>query len=206
MKPLDEQDHYEVLEIARTARLEEVERAFHIARATYAEDSLALYSIFESDGATVIRDRIETAYRVLSNTQARREYDEMMFGVSEVVREPEPLSAPDYSPSAEVYEEMEAEAEEGGQTFDGRGLRRARLRRGIELDQIADITKISCTNLRYLEDENFGDLPAGVYVRGFVTAYARVIGVDPKRVASDYMARVEEVRNAKGRGRFPGRK
>jgi len=206
MKPLDEQDHYEVLEIARSARLEEVERAFHIARATYTEDSLALYSIFESDGATVIRDRIATAYRVLSNAQARREYDEMMFGVSEVVQEPESLSAPEYSPSAEVYEEMEAEAEEGGQTFDGSGLRRARMRRGIELDQIADITKISCTNLRYLENENFGDLPASVYVRGFVSAYARVIGLDPKRVASDYMAQVEEVRSAKGRGRFPGRK
>jgi curved DNA-binding protein CbpA len=206
MKPLDEQDHYEVLEIGRSARLEEVERAFHIARAAYAEDSLALYSIFESDGATVIRDRIATAYRVLSNAQARREYDEMMFGVSEVVQEREPLSAPEYSPSAEVYQEMEAEAGEGGQTFDGSGLRRARMRRGVELDQIADITKISCTNLRYLEDENFGDLPASVYVRGFVSAYARVIGLDPKRVASDYMARVEEVRSAKGRGRFPGRK
>ena len=206
MKPLDEQDHYEVLEIARSARLEEVERAFHIARATYAEDSLALYSIFESDGATVIRDRITTAYRVLSNAQARREYDEMMFGGSEVVQEREPSSAPEYSPSAEVYEEMEAEAAEEGQTFDGSGLRRARMRRGIELAQIADITKISCTNLRYLEDENFGDLPASVYVRGFVSAYARVMGLDPKRVASDYLARVEEVRGAKGRGRFPGRK
>jgi curved DNA-binding protein CbpA len=206
MKPLDEQDHYEVLEITRSARLEEVERAFHIARATYAEDSLALYSIFESDSATVIRDRIATAYRVLSNAQARREYDEMTFGMSEVVQAPESLSAPEYSPSAEVYQEMEAEAEEGGQTFDGPGLRRARMRRGIELDQIADITKISRTNLRYLEDENFGDLPASVYVRGFVTAYARVIGLDPKRVASNYMARVEEVRSSKGRGRFPGRK
>jgi curved DNA-binding protein CbpA len=206
MKPLDEQDHYEVLEIPRTARLEEVERAFHLARATYAEDSLALYSIFESDGAAVIRDRIETAYRVLSNAQARREYDEMMFGASEVIREPEPSSGPEYSSSAEVYEEMEAEAEEGGQIFDGPGLRRARLRRGIELDQIAEITKISCTNLRYLEDEKFGDLPASVYVRGFVTAYARAIGLDPKRVVSGYMARVEEVRGAKGRGRFPGRK
>ena len=160
MKPLDEQDHYEVLEIARSARVDEVERAFHIARATYAEDSLALYSVFESDGAAVIRDRITTAYRVLSNAQARREYDEMMFGVSEVVQEREPSSAPEYSPSAEVYEEMEAEAEEGGQTFDGSGLRRARMRRGIELDQIADITKVSCTNLRYLENENFGEYRA----------------------------------------------
>jgi len=206
MKPIDEQDHYEVLEVPRAARPEDLERAFRTARAAYADESLALYSVFDSGEADAIRERVETAYRVLSDTDARREYDELVFGRSELELEPKPEPVPEYSPSAEVYGEMEAEVEEEGQTFDGPSLRRARLRRGIELDQISDITKVSCTCLGYLEDEKFGDLPANVYVRGFVIAYARVIGLDAKRVASDYMARVEEVRGKKGRGRFPGRK
>ena len=41
MKPLSEQDHYETLEVAREAGLEEIERAYRLARATYADDSLA---------------------------------------------------------------------------------------------------------------------------------------------------------------------
>jgi curved DNA-binding protein CbpA len=206
MKSIEEQDHYEVLEVPRTARAAEIERAFRTARVAYADDSLALYSVFESAETTAIRERVETAYRVLSDTDARREYDELVFGHSELEPKPEPAVATEYSPSAEVYAEMEAEVEEEGQTFDGPSLRRARLRRGIELKQISDITKVSRSCLGYLEDEKFGDLPASVYVRGFVTAYARAIGLDPKRVASVYMARVEEARGKKGRGRFPGRK
>jgi hypothetical protein len=43
-------------------------------------------------------------------------------------------------------------------------------------------------------------------VRGFVTAYARAIGLDPKRVASGYMARLEEARNSPRRTGLLGRK
>ena len=79
------------------------------------------------------------------------------------------------------------------------------MHRGIEIDHIADVTKVSATYLRGLEEEAFDHLPATVYVRGFVTAYARVIGLDPERVAASYMARLEESRKEKSRGRLLGR-
>ena len=56
MKSIEEQDHYEVLEVPRTARADEVERAFRTARAAYADDSLALYSVFETAEAVAIRE------------------------------------------------------------------------------------------------------------------------------------------------------
>ena len=94
-----------------------------------------------------------------------------------------------------------SDMEEEGGDFDGAKLRRARLRRGFELEQIADITKIGAAHLRRIEDEEFSDLPANVYVRGFVTAYATTIGLEPERVVPGYMARVEAART-QPRSRF----
>ena len=76
MKPLPEQDHYEVLEVSRNSSPESIERAYRLAQATYAEDSLAGYSMFGDDGAREIRQRVETAYRVLTNHESRRAYAE----------------------------------------------------------------------------------------------------------------------------------
>ena len=45
MKPLEEQNHHEVLEIPPGASLEEIERAYQLTRAAYSDDSLALYSL-----------------------------------------------------------------------------------------------------------------------------------------------------------------
>jgi flagellar biosynthesis protein FlhG len=113
---------------------------------------------------------------------------------SDCAARPAPVSA-ELSANIDVFEDLHAEVEEEEQEFDGAGLRRARLRRGIEIEQIAALTKVSNSCLRHIEEERYEDLPASVYVRGFVTAYARAIGIDPKRVAKGYMTRLEEARN-----------
>ena len=52
MKSLSEQDHYEVLETHADASREEIERSYRMSLATYADDSLAGYSVFgEGDAA-----------------------------------------------------------------------------------------------------------------------------------------------------------
>ncbi len=204
MKPLSEQDHYEVLDIARDVPLDGIERAYRLARATYGEASLAGYSILDEADCAAMRERIETAYRVLVDDDARRAYDaalrsleppsepglfdegEAPQGVRAAAEEPAPL---------EPFEELE-EASSGD--FDGARLRRARLRRGLELDDVARATKVNPTYLRFLEEERFEDLPARVYVRGFVTLYAGCVGLDPASVAGSYMRRFDE--------HLPGRK
>jgi DnaJ-class molecular chaperone len=72
MKPFSDQDHYEILEVSRNATREEIERSFRMAEATYADESLAGYSVFGEGDAQAIRERIEIAYRVLSDVDARR--------------------------------------------------------------------------------------------------------------------------------------
>jgi len=185
MKPLSEQDHYETLEVAREAGMEEIERAYRLARATYADDSLAGYSVFGQGDAAAIRERIETAYRVLSDPEARHAYDDFLAGelhpVAALVEEVE--DTPEVQIPLDAFEDLEDDPVE----FDGARLRRARLRRGIDLDEVSRITKINAVFLSFLEEGRFGELPARVYVRGFVAAYAACIGLDPIRVAASYM-------------------
>ena len=102
--------------------------------------------------------------------------------------------------------EYDALEDDGRGEFDGVRLRRNRLFRGYELDQISDVTKVNTSHLRNIEEENFSELPADVYVRGFVTAYAQTIGLDPKIVVPSYMARVQDSRAAHQRGGFLGRR
>jgi curved DNA-binding protein CbpA len=193
MKPLSEQDHYETLEVAREAGLEEIERAYRLARATYADDSLAGYSVFGQGDAAAIRERIETAYRVLADPEARHAYDAFLAGESHPaagVPVEEVEATPEVQIPLDAFEDLEDDSVE----FDGARLRRARLRRGIELDEVARITKINSVFLSCLEEGSFGELPARVYVRGFVAAYASCIGLDPIRVAASYMKGYEAVR------------
>ncbi|MCC6382574.1 MAG: helix-turn-helix domain-containing protein [Dehalococcoidia bacterium] len=62
----------------------------------------------------------------------------------------------------------------------GRTLRDARLQRGLTIDQAAHDTRISARFLEALESESFDELPAPVYVRGFLRSYANYLRVDPE--------------------------
>jgi flagellar biosynthesis protein FlhG len=71
----------------------------------------------------------------------------------------------------------------------GAFLRKVREIRGLELGDIAQRTKISERDLRALEEEQFSDMPAAVYVRGYVTEYARALRLNPQRAAESYLVR-----------------
>jgi cytoskeleton protein RodZ len=60
----------------------------------------------------------------------------------------------------------------------GEDLRRERESRGIALEAITDSTKISSRHLSALERDQFERLPGGVFNKGIVRGYARVVGLD----------------------------
>jgi curved DNA-binding protein CbpA len=213
-----------VLEVEPDAAPDEIERSYRVLFAAYESDSLATYSMFGADEAEQLRDRIDQAYRVLSDPALRRSYDAERAGelpeeeAAEYGDEPvvlAPLSDGLGQPLAEprsrvvpTFDQMDdvAEAESDEETvWDGPRLRRARLLRGVEVEDVAAATKIGPAYLRSLEEDRFDDLPAVVYVRGFVAAYARFLGLDANAVARSYSQRFEEHRFAKPRGRLLGR-
>lgn len=60
----------------------------------------------------------------------------------------------------------------------GEDLRKERLLRGIQLDDITAVTKISQRHLVALEQESFRLLPGGILSKGIVRGYAGALGLD----------------------------
>lgn len=65
-------------------------------------------------------------------------------------------------------------------------LRAQRERASLSIDDIARVTKIPERSLRQLEEGKFEELPADVFVRGFLRSYARVVGVNADDVVRRY--------------------
>jgi cytoskeletal protein RodZ len=68
----------------------------------------------------------------------------------------------------------------------GRRLQQAREARGLSLAQVASRTKISVGQLALLEAEDYGRLPHGIFIRGFLRATAGTIGLDPDEVVRQF--------------------
>lgn len=58
-------------------------------------------------------------------------------------------------------------------------MRSEREQRGISIDDISSATKISPGQLKALESDDLSALPPLTYVKGFIRAYAKHIGIDP---------------------------
>ncbi len=74
----------------------------------------------------------------------------------------------------------------------GQDLRRERESRGVALENIAGVTKISTRHLVALEEENFSDLPGGVLNKGIVRGYARACGMDEDAWVQRYLQAYHE--------------
>jgi cytoskeleton protein RodZ len=69
----------------------------------------------------------------------------------------------------------------------GEKLKRERERQNITLDQVSVSTKIAIRMLRAIEENNFNQLPGGIFNKGFIRAYARVLGLDEEHTVADYL-------------------
>jgi cytoskeleton protein RodZ len=71
----------------------------------------------------------------------------------------------------------------------GSSLKEARVRQGLDLDELEQGTKIRAKYLRALEDEEFDLLPAPTYVKGFLRSYAEYLGLDGQLYVDEYNSR-----------------
>ena len=71
----------------------------------------------------------------------------------------------------------------------GSSLREARLRQGLDFPAIEAGTKIRGKYLRALEDEQFAQLPAQTYVKGFLRTYAEYLGLDGELYVDEFNSR-----------------
>jgi hypothetical protein len=68
----------------------------------------------------------------------------------------------------------------------GKHLKEEREARALTIAEVARVTKIPERSLDRLETGQWDELPAEVFVRGFVRSYARCVGLDPEESARRY--------------------
>jgi cytoskeleton protein RodZ len=69
----------------------------------------------------------------------------------------------------------------------GAYLKGFRESKGIRLEEIASITKIHLHNLELLESDRWEKLPPDPFLRGFIVAYGKYVGLDPKELLQRYL-------------------
>lgn len=190
---------YELLGTHQGATDEEIRRAYKRQREVYQPGSLALTSLLSPAELRAEQARIEEACDTLLDPVRRRAYDLSAFPDLD---EDKPdrnvlvdtaLAAERAMLRRELEREINAETE-----FTGRLLAKVREAQGIELEEIAQVTKISASHLRAIEAEDFKELPALVYTRGFVQQIARHLRLDPSQVSRTYLRRMRQWRAASG--------
>jgi curved DNA-binding protein CbpA len=91
-----------------------------------------------------------------------------------------------------VIDEKLEEEIKSTQEITGPFLQKIRSYKNISLDQMSEVTKISRSYLTAIETNNFSSLPAQVFTRGFVIQISKILGLDPRKVATSYMKLVRE--------------
>ncbi len=183
---------YDVLGLGRTATDDEIRRAYKRQREIFRDGGLAVVSVVTPATLRHEQSRIEEAYDTLLDPVRRRAYDLSTFPDDARVSAP-PARGTSASAAelamlqAELSREINAETQ-----FTGALLRKVRESQGVELTDIAQRTKISLTHLAAIETETTGDLPAPVYISGFVQTIAKVLKLDPAQVSKTYMRRLRE--------------
>lgn len=201
----DRYNYYDILEIGPHSPQHEVTSAYERAKSTYSGENPAIYTIFSDDEARNLLRLVEEAYSVLGNKTLRALYDEKI-GQSGVRREDlsfESLKTESRTqfPSMKktvsekieytidpVLEKKFAEEE----NCDGNFLKQVREYKKIQLERLSEITKISAYYINSVEKMDPKNLPAAVFVRGYVAQICKVLGLDEKRVCDSYMKTFKE--------------
>jgi len=101
-----------------------------------------------------------------------------------------------YALQFQVNTEMDQKIEQTTE-FTGALLKEIREYKNVDILRMAEMTKVSRTYLLGIENEDFTNLPAVVYVRGFVYQYAKCLKLNPDLVASSYVYRLKKAREKK---------
>ncbi len=80
--------------------------------------------------------------------------------------------------------------------FNGPFLREIREYKGISMERLVELTRITRTHLDNIEKDNIAKLPAEAYARGFVYQYAKVLKLNPDLVATSYIHHIKRLKGA----------
>lgn len=163
-------EDFKLFHLDENATAHEVRRAYHRMKALYAESSLATYSLLTPEERAEMLDRIERAYMRISREIDAHLHSQTTLLFGEEAALPDPPAPGD---SIGAY------------------LKLCREHLGLTLRDVANRTRIRTTYLENIESECLANLPAPVYLRGFVREFARVLELpDPESIAAAYLKHI----------------
>jgi hypothetical protein len=199
-------NYYEVLEVSTTATQHDIVVAYEKAKRTYSSGNPALYSVFSEQEASTLRALIDEAFAVLGNQTYRNIYEKRVQAKTQSDHElsldaikkasenlySAPISVPpdqqiktrtiQYAVNLDFEEEIQTQSE-----WDGRFLQKVREYKDVTIDHLHEKTKVNPWYIKALENMDPTNLPAPVFVRGYVVQVAKLLGLNDKTVADSYM-------------------
>lgn len=188
VKQVEEQTFYEILEVGPDAPAKEIQRAYEHAMETFHADSIAIYTLFSEDERIELQRVIEEAYRVLIDEELRRQYDQTHSPkIEKLSRDKEANVSVKLLKKKENLSFTGLSMDVGEGVYRGSTLKQIRESLGIDLKTIAMETKINFKILEWIEEEALDRLPAMVYLKGFLKAYAQILNIDPQKLIEGYL-------------------
>ena len=213
MKKFESQTYYEILDIPVQATPFEIRQAYKSALAIYNEDSLATYSFFSAHEREEVLKRIEEAFLILTDEDKRAVYDRQLIHDGKIastdVEKKEKKKAVPLFQTKNVVEknalfqriqdriretDVKGIAEEilSKDLISGSDLRNLRESVGIGIEEIYEVTRITASTLKAIEQDEYDKLPTDIYLKNFLKSYAEMLQVDSENIIAGYMKNLSE--------------
>ena len=214
MQKFEELNYYEIFEIPINASAFEIRQAYKEALSTYGDGSTISYSFFTEEESKEILDRVEKAFSTLMDQEKRALYNKMLVREKKIdpssltkkrQKVPTPLFSSKTPGGAALSKTIKKrikdkdlkktkEAILSKDMISGDDLKQLRQTVGIKIEDLFEVTRITASILEAIENDNFGTLPATVYLKNFLKAYAKLFEVDPKKIIDGYLKNLNHIK------------
>lgn len=203
-KHLGKFDYYEILEVSKNAPQNEISRAYERSKNTYSSANPAIYTIFSEQEARELMKMVDEAYSVIGNKTLRTIYDQKIqdftcstdeLSLENLLKSLKNLQTNqlrvDLKLTFQIDENFEKEIQNCS-IWNGSFLQKIREYKNVSIERLHKITKINPYYLTAIEEMDIKQLPATVFIRGYVVQYARALHLDDKKVPDSYMKLLQE--------------
>jgi flagellar biosynthesis protein FlhG len=199
----DDANLYGVLEVDPGATEDEIRRAYKRLSTLFDPNSMVVYGLYRLAEAQRLGERLRLAYETLVDPEKRRGYDRQLYpqGHPSLRRADQRVASAPPTPRPDApADPLAALGLVDDTPLTGEVLARVRQVCHVTLEEIADRTKIPMFTLRCIEGDQFSDLPAPVYLKGFLKQIAGMLNLSPDQLVADYMGaysawEIESARN-----------
>lgn len=200
-------DLHEVLNLLPDAAPEEIERAYLHLTTIYSENSRAVYGALSDEERRWMVKRIQEAYETLMSRagavgETRQPAQEKGPPSTSAGEQGKPSGSRSLAQDAAKQRrgaddssirggerEIKTESQLSAKAVTGAHLRNIRIAKGVSLDEISAATKVKKSYLEAIESDNPKRFPAPVFMKGFIKAYAKALGLNPEEISEKYLHR-----------------